>query len=343
MIALREALLDPEAYLRGSPPIAPARSVAPGEAKVDAKTVMAHAGAAQQKARIGDRRGARLPLPAPADAAGGDGSARDDASPTASPVAPRRGADRRRRLPGLAPPTQPKMNTMRIATPLGYSSRPPRKMWPIVLVLGAAARASAAARSRSRGSGAGRRRWTAARRRRTTRQPADAGGGRRGDGGGRRGRRRSAGSARVGGGRRRSAAVGGGRRRSAGSAAVGGDAAAGSAGSGDAPRPAAARRRSRPAVAKLTIDSAPPGADGVRARRRARSARRRSRSSGRSSTAPVDVRAAARRLSRRSTKQTRGHRQHRRSASSSSRCPGATRAGPRQRQGQRRRAAPTTA
>jgi hypothetical protein len=27
------------------------------------------------------------------------------------------------------------MNTMRIATPLGYSSRPPRKMWPIVLVV----------------------------------------------------------------------------------------------------------------------------------------------------------------------------------------------------------------
>ena len=35
MQALREALLDPEAYLRGSPPIAPARSVAPGEASVE--------------------------------------------------------------------------------------------------------------------------------------------------------------------------------------------------------------------------------------------------------------------------------------------------------------------
>jgi len=30
----------------------------------------------------------------------------------------------------------PKMNTMRIATPLGYSSRPPRRVWPIVLVAG---------------------------------------------------------------------------------------------------------------------------------------------------------------------------------------------------------------
>jgi hypothetical protein len=43
MQELRAALLDPEAYLRSAPPIAPARSVAPGEAKVDAKTVMAHA------------------------------------------------------------------------------------------------------------------------------------------------------------------------------------------------------------------------------------------------------------------------------------------------------------
>jgi hypothetical protein len=30
----------------------------------------------------------------------------------------------------------PLNNTMRIATPLGYSSRPPRRMWPVVLVFG---------------------------------------------------------------------------------------------------------------------------------------------------------------------------------------------------------------
>jgi hypothetical protein len=35
----------------------------------------------------------------------------------------------------MVAPVPPKTNTMRIATPLGYSSRPPRKMWPIVLVL----------------------------------------------------------------------------------------------------------------------------------------------------------------------------------------------------------------
>src|SRR5688572_14123181 len=53
MMALREALLDPEVYLRASPPIAPARSVAPGEAKVDARTVLMHAEAVH-KTRIAD-------------------------------------------------------------------------------------------------------------------------------------------------------------------------------------------------------------------------------------------------------------------------------------------------
>src|SRR5215510_11441355 len=63
MIALRDALLDPEAYLRNSPPISPARSVAPGEAPVDAKTVIAHV-AAQQKT-VAAALGVMLPLPPP--------------------------------------------------------------------------------------------------------------------------------------------------------------------------------------------------------------------------------------------------------------------------------------
>ena len=37
--------------------------------------------------------------------------------------------------PDMAQPAEPKNYTMRIATPLGYSSRPPRKMWPYVLVV----------------------------------------------------------------------------------------------------------------------------------------------------------------------------------------------------------------
>ncbi|HWU90108.1 MAG TPA: serine/threonine-protein kinase, partial [Kofleriaceae bacterium] len=61
MMALRDALLDPEAYLRGSPPIAAARSVGPGEVKVDARAMLVHAGAMPQ--------GARIPEPAPADPA----------------------------------------------------------------------------------------------------------------------------------------------------------------------------------------------------------------------------------------------------------------------------------
>jgi hypothetical protein len=48
--------------------------------------------------------------------------------------APRRSATHA--VPEMQPPAVPKMNTMRIATPLGYSSRPPRKVWPIVLVVG---------------------------------------------------------------------------------------------------------------------------------------------------------------------------------------------------------------
>jgi tRNA A-37 threonylcarbamoyl transferase component Bud32 len=37
---------------------------------------------------------------------------------------------------GLPQPVQPAMNTMRIATPLGHTSRPPKSVWPMVLVIG---------------------------------------------------------------------------------------------------------------------------------------------------------------------------------------------------------------
>ncbi len=106
MYELREALRNPEAYLRSAPPMAPARSVVPGEAKVDAKTVMAHAAilqaqtaAAQQKTRIAE-------------------------ATTAA------------NLPELAVPMVPANYTMRIGTPYGYTSTPPRRMWPIILGLG---------------------------------------------------------------------------------------------------------------------------------------------------------------------------------------------------------------
>ena len=128
MSALREALLDPENYLHRSPPMAPARSLAPGEIKVDAKTVMAYA-AQQQKTRLG----LDLPLSAPPSLAMNNPSAQatmiSDGSlaPTKAPTIAAFG-------PNFSMPAQLKTNTMRIATPLGYSSQQPRKVWPIVLV-----------------------------------------------------------------------------------------------------------------------------------------------------------------------------------------------------------------
>jgi tRNA A-37 threonylcarbamoyl transferase component Bud32 len=130
MLQLREALLDPEAYLRGSPPIAPARSVGPGEAAVDAKTVMVHA-AQLHKTRIA--AGNPLPLPAPAMSMSGQADAQTMIADSGGYPPLRRATTG---MPALAPSHEPKMNTMRIATPAGYSSRPPRKVWPVVLAMG---------------------------------------------------------------------------------------------------------------------------------------------------------------------------------------------------------------
>jgi tRNA A-37 threonylcarbamoyl transferase component Bud32 len=136
MAQLREALLDPEAYLRGAPPIAPARSVGPGEARVDARTVIAHtdqltlgaAHASQQKTRLAIA--GPLPLPAPALSLMGP-----PAAPTVIADAREPGRRASSGMPALPAPQEPAMNTMRIATPVGYSSRAPRKVWPVVLVL----------------------------------------------------------------------------------------------------------------------------------------------------------------------------------------------------------------
>ena len=125
MQKLREALLDPEAYLHGSPPIAPARSVPAGEAGVDARTVMAYA-VAQQKTRMATAN----PLPQPAPLA-----AQGNAPTMLAELGDLPGKRAATGMPALAQPHEFKMNTMRIATPLGYSSRPPRKVWPIVLVM----------------------------------------------------------------------------------------------------------------------------------------------------------------------------------------------------------------
>jgi serine/threonine-protein kinase len=143
MHQLRDALLDPEAYLRGSPPIAPARSVGPGEALVDARAVMAHAAQQPQRTRISapypsqaaTRLAMSAPLPLPAPARSLPGSAAEQTmiaglSPGVSAPGKRVSAG----MPALAASQEPAMNTMRIATPLGYSSRAPRKVWPVVLI-----------------------------------------------------------------------------------------------------------------------------------------------------------------------------------------------------------------
>jgi eukaryotic-like serine/threonine-protein kinase len=125
MNALRDALRDPEGYLRMSPPMAPARSLAPGEVKVDGKMVMAYAAAAQAAKQ---RTGAlQVIAQAPAQVSGNARTMMADGS------APSHPPDMQAAL--LAAANMPKMNTMRIATPAGYSSRPPRKMWPIVLIV----------------------------------------------------------------------------------------------------------------------------------------------------------------------------------------------------------------
>ncbi|CAN5865393.1 hypothetical protein BH11MYX3_BH11MYX3_37240 [soil metagenome] len=124
MAALRLALLDPEAYLRASPPMAPARSVAPGEARADARAVQAHANA---------RTRMLSPDAPPRDAMSNSMSGAATMIGAAAPVAAK---SRQIPVPGLVQPAQPKHNTMRISTPLGYSSRPPRRVWPVVLVVG---------------------------------------------------------------------------------------------------------------------------------------------------------------------------------------------------------------
>jgi serine/threonine protein kinase len=134
MLALREALMDPEAYLRNSPPMSPARSIAPGEAKVDAKTVMAYA-AQEQRTKLGVQTGPQqaMPLAAPPPSLPGNAGAKTVVASAPSALQPH--AQQPQQVPDMVAPQQPKMNTMRIATPVGYSSRPPRKMWPFVMVL----------------------------------------------------------------------------------------------------------------------------------------------------------------------------------------------------------------
>jgi tRNA A-37 threonylcarbamoyl transferase component Bud32 len=145
MLALRDALMNPDAYLSTSPPIMPARSVAPGSAPADARTMIAqvHARAQEDPRDVGNARtaiGDRLPLgagtaptmvgkrSAPRAAVHPNG---DDVGAMATQI----GVGGAPMTPGMVPPVPAKNSTMVIATPAGYSSRPPRAVWPIVLVV----------------------------------------------------------------------------------------------------------------------------------------------------------------------------------------------------------------
>ncbi|MBA3538355.1 MAG: serine/threonine protein kinase, partial [Deltaproteobacteria bacterium] len=136
MLALRQALLAPDAYLGSAPPIQPARSLAPGEMGFDAKAVMAHAAAVTAAKAMGAQK---MVLGMQGGIPEGRRSRHVSsqqptmmADPGASSMAQRASTA----MPAMMPPTEPRMNTMRIATPMGYSSRPPRRVWPFVLVVG---------------------------------------------------------------------------------------------------------------------------------------------------------------------------------------------------------------
>jgi hypothetical protein len=80
--------------------------------------------AALQKTRLATGL-ASMPAPGPASAAGAR-------TVIAEPPAMRRASSA---MSAIAPPQELQMNTMRIATPAGYSSRPPRRVWPVVLTM----------------------------------------------------------------------------------------------------------------------------------------------------------------------------------------------------------------
>jgi hypothetical protein len=131
--------------------MAPARSVTSAFAVGEARTMAMQAAgppeavpAAMQKTRLAMAN--PLPLPPPALSMAGPaaaptmiaehvpnlpGAPAGRGGPQNLLYAPLRRATTG--MPALAQPQEPKMNTMRIATPMGYSSRPPRRVWPAVL------------------------------------------------------------------------------------------------------------------------------------------------------------------------------------------------------------------
>ncbi len=126
MAALRDALLAPDEYLANRPPMAPARSLVPGEQGNDVASVLAHVEARKAAlANAASARGAALPLPAPAPTLIGDVATM---------------------MPNHGPPSDPGMpalpafvtnKTLRLPTPPPpVVARPPQRWIPLLLVVG---------------------------------------------------------------------------------------------------------------------------------------------------------------------------------------------------------------
>lgn len=132
MAALRDALLAPDEYLANRPPMAPARSLVPGEQGNDVASVLAHVEA--RKAALANAASARdaarnaaLPLPAPAPTLIGDVATM---------------------MPNHGPPSDPMMpalpafvtnKTLRLPTPPPPPEAPqrrPQRWIPLLLVVG---------------------------------------------------------------------------------------------------------------------------------------------------------------------------------------------------------------
>jgi hypothetical protein len=157
MSMLREVLLDPDAYLSSSPPIMPARSVPPGMAPADARTLIAQVRAHNAASGYGPTamHGASpdgmaqtmmstsgMPSPAAAGAPtmiGKVSAARPTADmppPLTLDGGPLIDTGRVAKVPpALTMPVPAQNNTMIIATPMGYSSKPPRGGWAIGMVI----------------------------------------------------------------------------------------------------------------------------------------------------------------------------------------------------------------
>jgi tRNA A-37 threonylcarbamoyl transferase component Bud32 len=144
MLALRDALRDPERYLASSPPVMPAAPVAAAQA-AQARTLFLDPQAGAPPPPVGPA-GPAMPLrpPPPSVIAAPDQRTVFGAPASTSPppfggtgplpvVGAAPSAKTIAMVPDLQHPEPVQNRTMVIATPPGYSARPPRKLWPLVL------------------------------------------------------------------------------------------------------------------------------------------------------------------------------------------------------------------